>query len=199
MSFEERLKAWQNWFSGAATRDKVEKDPRASQLRQLAREFDARDNDNHSWFLESAIKEFEFANSRSEELDKKADSIITYLGATEGILTVTMVYVIGAGHGVFAIASIPSLLAFLTAIISAIVSRSPALHPVFPPTLEYLAKYPEGGRGKFAARISATAQIAGLSLKEKASRVRLAYWFLAGGLAWFVLIALVYYFTLVLR
>jgi hypothetical protein len=187
-----RLDALVAWLSGTAIRESVEKLPEVQRLRKFARSFNPIEGVDYKWFMEQAAKEFDFAESRTKSLEEKADKVIAYLGATEGILTFGMTYVVSFGHPKFLWVSVPTLIAFFAAIMLALISRSPALHPAFPSPQEFLEKYPQGNPAKFAARISATSGIASLANAAKARLVRRAHWLLAIGLGWFVVSALVY-------
>jgi hypothetical protein len=103
-----------------------------------------------------------------------------------------VIYVVKIDCPWFLLASVPAMLGLLLAILFAIVSRSPALHPIFPPTEQFLSKYPDGHYAKFAARVAATTCIARMAIKEKAGLVRWSYWSFILGLIWFVIGALIY-------
>lgn len=181
-----------SWMNGTAIRDRVVNMPEAETHRDFARNFTPVEGMAYDWFLSQAVKEFELTDSRTGELDKKADSLIGYLGAASGALSLTMVYVVNAKHSWLMLISVPVTLIFLAAVFFAVVSRSPALHPSFPATEDFLLKHPDGHYSIFAARVAATAQIARLAIREKAKLVRRSYWCFNLGLVWLVFGSLLY-------
>jgi hypothetical protein len=180
------------WMKGTAIRDMVENTPECEEYREFARTFTPAPDADYQWFLSHATKEFELADDRMKELDSKADSLIRYLGAAEGILSLAFLRVADTKDASLLWVSIPTMLAFLAAILLASTSRSPALHPVFPATADFLLRYPNGHFAKYAARIAATTQIARRALREKAALVRFSYGALNIGLVWLTFGAMVY-------
>jgi hypothetical protein len=79
-----RLKTW---LSGTAIRDRVASLPEAEEYREFARRFTPIAGVDYEWFLSQSVKEFEMTDKRAGELDSKADSLIGYLGAAEGVLS----------------------------------------------------------------------------------------------------------------
>jgi hypothetical protein len=187
------------WMNGTAIRDRVANTPEAEAHRDFARNFTPVAGVTYEWFLSQAVKEFELTDSRTGELDKKADSLIGYLGAASGVLSLTMVYVVNAKHSWLMLISVPATLIFLTAVFFAVVSRSPALHPSFPATEDFLLKRPDAHYSIFAARVAASAQIARMAIKEKAKLVRRSYWCFNLGLVWLVFGSLLYSLFKILR
>jgi len=175
-------------IGGSWIQDKIEKDPSYNLAVVFSDKYEPHPNRDYKWVLDYAVKEYEMASLRAEYLEGKADSLIGYLGAASGLISIGLAYGIGDHKGKVLVAAIPALLLLLSGIVLALTSRVPSKSPSPPhckDALEYMQK-DELATGKFAAYIWVCTRSLALATREKAKLVRWAYLCFGAGIVWLV-------------
>ncbi|MGH9685029.1 MAG: hypothetical protein ACRD4S_15625 [Candidatus Acidiferrales bacterium] len=187
--------------SGCWIREKVEKGESYESAVAFSDTYQPHAERDYGWALDYAVKEYELASLRAEYLEGKADSLIGYLGAASGLISIGLAYGIGDHRGRVLLAAIPALLLLLSGIVLALISRIPSKSPSLPhckDALEYMQK-DDLAAGKFAAYIWTSTRALALTTSEKAKLVRSAYVCFGFGIVWLVLsstvVALVRHFA----
>ena len=181
--------SFRSWFSGAWIREKVEKQKEYLDAQRFAESYAPRAGNDYGWVLNHALEEYEMVSARVDTLDTKAASLIGYLGAGSGLISLALVYGLGSKEVAVLWASLPTLLLFLDAILSVIVTRAPAKMPSLPHAKDAFECQDTNGGGaeaKFAARIWLSTVALSLAAREKGRLVRCAFWFFGAAIIWLV-------------
>jgi hypothetical protein len=178
-------------FNGEWIHGRVEKDPSYDLAAKFSDGYEPKAGRDYKWVLDYSIKEYEQASLRVESLDSKADTLIGYLGAGSGLVSIGLAYGLGNGRVRVLIAAVPVLLLLLGAILLALMARVPSKFPTLP-YAKYALEQMETGTdqraiGKLAAYVWTSTRSIALSTREKARLIRWAYGCFWLGIAWIVL------------
>jgi hypothetical protein len=177
-------------FDGSWIQERVEKNPSYGSAVKFSDEYEPKAGRDYKWALDYSIKEYEQASSRTESLDAKADTLIGYLGAGSGLVSIGLAYGLGQGKPKVLVAAVPALLVLLAAVVLALIARIPSRFPSLPhakDALQMEAYEEQRAVGKFAAAVWTSTRSIALSAREKARLVRWAYWCFGLGILWVVL------------
>jgi len=181
-------------WDGTWIQERVENNPSYRSAVKFSDDYEPKADRDYKWALDYSIKEYEQASLRVETLDSKADTLIGYLGAGSGLVSIGLAYGLGQGKAKVLIAAIPALLLLLVAIVLALVARIPSKFPSLPyakDALEMKTDTDQGAIGKFAAAVWVSSRSISLSAREKARLVRMAYWCFGLGITWIVLYSVI--------
>jgi hypothetical protein len=175
-------------LTGRWIQDRVERNPSYELAAAFSDKYQPMEGKDYKWVLDYAIKEYELMSFNSDSLEKKADSLIGYLAAASGLISISLAYGIGDHKTQVLVAAIPALVLLLIGIMLALVARIPQKHPSPPPSkdaLEYMLK-DDLAAGRFAAYVWTCTQSLDLVNSEKARVVRWAYISFGFGVIWLV-------------
>jgi hypothetical protein len=181
-------------FTGDWILERVKKDKSYDLAATFSDKFEPKADRDYKWVLDYSIKEYELASLRVDSLEGKADTLIGYLGAGSGLISIGLAYGLGKGNSRVLIAAVPALLLLLFAILLALVARIPSKLPTLPQSrtaLEIEADSDRVAVGKFAASVWTSTRSIALAAREKSRLVRWAYWCFGFGITWIVLCSVV--------
>ena len=186
-----------DWFTGKAYRTLFEQSEALRKAKDAYRSFEPVANVDYGWVLDAATARYRAIEDHRVQLDNKADSLIGYLGAGQGILALTLTYTVATGDAGGAMIWVigPTLFVELLAMIWAAVVRAPATVPGAPAAgraLESIDKRPDEPRGKFAMRVEVACAAMLVVNDKKGQLLRRAYGLFLVGIAWFVLVSIVF-------
>jgi hypothetical protein len=188
-----KLTIW-DWVNGNPYRTLVENSSDVQEAKKFAEDFKPKDGYDYHWIIDSALKEGDYVRDAIEGMDSKADSIIGYVGAAEGILTLATAYVaIDPNTRALAGVSGPTLAFFLAAIGYALAVRAPADHPGFPSARDaFKNESKKQGEAVFAAEMMMRSRAARVIINKKGNLTRRSYQLFFLGTAWFVFASILY-------
>lgn len=188
-------KSLRSVLDGGWIQEKVERNPSYNSAVKFSDEYQPSADSDYKWVLDYAVREYEMASLRLESLDGKADTLIGYLGAGAGLVSIGIAYSTGQHKSSVLVAAIPALLLLLFAILLALVARLPSKFPSPPhakDALEYANKEKtQQAVGKFAACVWTSTRSLSLSAREKARLVRWAYRSFGAGITWLILASII--------
>jgi len=181
-------------ISGDWMREKVRSSEAYRSAVDFCHDYKPTPSTDYAWVLDHAAKEFEQTSARVAGLDAKAESLIGYLGAGSGIISVALAFGLEPHPKLALWIGAPPLLMLLVAVLLALSSRTPALMPALPHTRDALMELdaaPLVAKGKLAAYIWMSSQGLSLTAREKARLIRTAFALFAAAVSWLVVASII--------
>jgi len=133
-------------------------------------EHELRHGMEYGWTVEYSKERLSYLNGVVDALDDKASSVINYLSTFTGLSVVAVVYAAAQMNPLVALASIPAIIAALSAVGNAIKARTPAaffMPPVPEWAVSYAEEYPDNAEARFVLQVSAACVAVGLIADAK--------------------------------
>jgi hypothetical protein len=153
---------------------------------------------DYQWVAEHSTDEFKRLSCAVDSLDEKADSLIRYLAAGSGFISLAMLLGGAQSEALLFLIVMPTLLFLLIALCLAVMARKPQLHPAPPYTqeaFEFVDFFKNAGaRYRFAAKVGSASVAMKLVSEFKAVHVRWAFRFFIYGVAYLVVATICFRF-----
>jgi len=128
---------------------------------RYAKEFTPKDGVDYEWVTEYAKEHYGRIDKGVDNLEQKADSIINYLGAYTGLLSLASIYSVSAVHWSVAVSALPTFVLSVAAMKEAASARSPIDKPIPPDVLnaiEFAEAYGSDAQATFIPRFGAASK-----------------------------------------
>ena len=174
-----------DWLSGEYLRRKLASNPSYLQSVQFAQTYNPKSHTEYAWVSKMAIDEYCRMESHIEALERKADSLIKYLGASSGLIALYFSYQVPR------IVIMPTLGLLFVALCLLFRAVQPEKITTPPHTREafaYADAYPTGeAEASFAAMVGAAAVGLAIIITQKAKLMRGATALLLLAVFWLIL------------
>lgn len=146
---------------------------------------------DYGWVAEHSADEFKRLSRDVDSLDEKADSLIRYLAAGSGFVSLAALFSGTEPKAILFLLVVPTLLLLFIALCLAVMARKPQFYSAPPYTQEAFGFVDyfkgSGARYRFAAKVGAASVAMKLANEFKAIHIRWAFRFFIYGVGYLVI------------